>query len=282
MSILYSIKEAFAGFSKARVSTFITIFSNFFLIFILATFVILSSNVFRIVDVLNADYDMQAYLANTLSDADIAGLKNELQQIADVQEVRYISKEDAAKEFKKMFGDDIFDALGDNPLPASFVILIKKDSRTKLHVQRFADDLQQKNEIDEVVLHQEALDALVKFSRISRIVLYALFVIVFLGSLFLISNTIRLIIMARRPLIDTMQLIGATNAFIRRPFIIEGVLQGLLGGLGAALLVFMLMKIVALQWPGLILMPRHIYFLLILSGVFFGYVGSMIAVKRFL
>ncbi len=282
MSIFYSTKEAFAGFAKARVSTFITIFSNFFLISILAGFAILSSNVFRIVDVLNANYDMQAYLANTLGKTEIENLKQELEEIADVQEVRYISKEDAAKEFKKVFGDDIFDALGDNPLPASFVILIKENSRTKRSLQHFAHELQKRAEIDEVVLHQEALDTLVKFSRISRFVLYALFVIVFIGSLFLISNTIRLIIMARRPLIDTMQLVGATNAFIRRPFIIAGVLQGFLGGLGAAFLVFVLMKVVALQWPGLILISRYTYFLLILSGIFFGYVGSMIAVKRFL
>lgn len=282
MSILYSIKEAFAGFAKAKVSTFITIFSNFFLIFILAAFAILSSNVFRIVNALNAGYDMQAYLANTLSDAEIENLKQELEKIVDVKEARYISKEDAAKEFKKVFGDDIFDALGDNPLPASFVILIKEKSRAKLNLRQFARELQKKAEIDEVVLHRQSLDTLVRFSRISQFVLYGLFVSVFLGSLFLISNTIRLIILARRPLIETMQLVGATNAFIRRPFIIEGVLQGLLGGIGAALLVFMLMKIVVLQWPGLILISRYTYFLMILSGIFFGYVGSIIAVKRFL
>ena len=282
MSILYSIKEAFAGFSKARVSTFITIFSNFFLIFILATFAILSSNVFRIVDVLNANDDMQAYLANTLSNAEIKNLKKELEENADIQEARYISKEDAANEFKKVFGDDIFDALEENPLPASFVILMNEKSRATLNLQRFAHELQQRVEIDEVVLHQESLETLVRFSRTSRIMLYALFVMVFVGSLFLISNTIRLIIMARRPLIDTMQLVGATNAFIRRPFIIEGILQGVLGSLGATLLVFMLMKVIALQWPGLILISTFAYFLLILSGLFFGYVGSMIAVKRFL
>ncbi len=282
MTLLYSIKEAISGFSKARFSTFITIFTIFFLLFILAVFAVLSSNVSRIVNVLNANYDMQAYLANTLTDIDIKNLKVELAQTPGVKEVRFISKEQAAEEFKQVFGEDIFDALDENPLPASFVILMDKDSDVKLNPEKFAQELQKRAEIDEVVLHQDAFNALVKFSRVSRIVLYTIFLIVLTGSLFMISNTIRLIIFARRPIIDTMQLVGATDSFIRMPFIIEGVLQGFLGGGAAALLVYMLMQLVALQWPGLILLSDYFYAALLLSGVIFGFVGSLFAVKRFL
>ena len=282
MSILYSIKEALSGFSKARVSTFVTIFSSFFLIFILAIFAILSSNVYRIANILNANYDMQAYLSNTLSDSEIQLLKTELEQISDIKEVRYLSKEDAAEEFMQAFGNDIFDALEENPLPASFVILMYENSSRKRNIDEFALELQKRSEIDEAVLHQQSLDTLLKFSKISRIVLYVLFILVFTGSLFMISNTIRLIIIARRPLIDTMQLVGATNAFIKRPFIIQGVLQGFLGGAGAAFFVYVFMKIIDLQWPGLIVFSDFSYLFLLMSGVFFGLVGSIFAVKRFL
>ncbi len=282
MTLFYSIKEAISGFSKARLSTFITIFTIFFLLFILAVFAILSSNVYRIVNVLNANYDMQVYLSNTLTDAEIESLNREFRQMPGVKEVRFISKEAAASEFKQVFGEDIFDALEENPLPASLVILMNEDTKVKLNLEKIAKDLQKRPEIDEVVLHQDAFNALVKFSRISRIVLYTIFVIVLAGSLFMISNTIRLIILARRPIIDTMQLVGATDAFIRRPFIIEGVLQGFLGGGAAAFLVYLLMQLVALQWPGLILLPNYFYAMLLLAGVLFGLVGSLFAVKRFL
>ena len=282
MSILYSIKEAFAGFSKARVSTFITIFSSFFLIFLMAVFGILSSNVYRMANMLNASYDMQVFLANTLTSAEIQELQQNLRQNAEIKEIRYISKEEAAKEFKQAFGEDIFDALDENPLPASFVILLHENSPAKKSAEKFAQELQARPQIDEVVLHQQSLDSLLKFSRLSRIVLYALFALVFLGSFFLISNTIRLIIIARSPVIDTMKLVGATNAFIRRPFIIQGLLQGLLGGALASLLLFVCLQAAALQWPGMILVPRFYYIFLIGSGLAFGLIGSVFAVKRFL
>lgn len=282
MSFLYSIKEAFYGFSKARVSTFITIFASFFLISILAVFAVLSSNVYRIANILNANFDMQVYLANTLSDSEIQVLKHDLEKRDDIKEVRYISKEQAAEEFMQAFGNDIFDALEENPLPASFVLLLFENSSAKRDVDAFAAELQSQSEIDEVVLHQQSLNTLLKFSKISRLVLYILFVLVFLGSLFMISNTIRLIILARRPLIDTMKLVGATNAFIQRPFLIQGVLQGSIGGGAAAGFVYLFIKFVTLQWPGLILFPNYSYLILIFSGVFFGLVGSIFAVKRFL
>ena len=282
MSILYSIKEAISGFSKARISTVITIFSSFFLISILAIFAILSTNVYRIANILNANYDMQLYLSNILSDVEIQTLLNELKENPDIKDVNYISKQQAAAEFMKAFGEDVFDALEENPLPSSFVVSLYENSESKRDANVFAARLQERPEIDEVVLHQQSLDTLLKFSKISRIVLYALFVLVFTGSFFMISNTIRLIILARRPLIDTMQLVGATNSFIQRPFIIQGILQGFLGGAGAALLIYIAMKIIALQWPGLILISSNFYLLLMFAGIFFGFVGSLFAVKRFL
>ena len=282
MSILYSIKEAISGFSKARISTVITIFSSFFLISILAIFAILSTNVYRIANILNANYDMQLYLSNILSDVEIQTLLNELKENPDIKDVNYISKQQAAAEFMKAFGEDVFDALEENPLPSSFVVSLYENSESKRDANAFAAHLQERPEIDEVVLHQQSLDTLLKFSKISRIVLYALFVLVFTGSFFMISNTIRLIILARRPLIDTMQLVGATNSFIQRPFIIQGILQGFLGGAGAALLIYIAMKIIALQWPGLILISSNFYLLLMFAGIFFGFAGSLFAVKRFL
>lgn len=280
MSLLYSTKEAFSGFAKARISTFITISTVFFLLFLLGIVAILTLNMSRLVTVLNANNDVQAFLANTLSEADIDRLRNEITNMDGVMDVQYISKADAAAEFKKEFGDDIFDALDENPLPASFIIKISEDGETQ--VDDFAKQLEERPDIDEVLMQQSALNALVRFSSVSQIVMYLLLFLVFLGSLFMISNTIRLIIFARQQIIDTMKLVGATDSFIRRPFILQGVIQGVLGGLFSFFLLYIILQIVNFQWPGLIITPNWMYWAIISTGLVFGYLGSLFAIKRFL
>ncbi len=279
MSVVYSLKEAFSGFAKARISTVITVFSVFFLLFILGIVAILTANVSRLVTVLNANDDLQVFLANTLTDEEIEQFRNELTGLENIVQVDYISKENAAAQFKKEFGEDIFDALDENPLPASFLIQLKEDGGS---ADRFAKNLEGRSEVDEVVMQQGAINALVKFSSVSRIVLYVLLFLVFLGSLFMISNTIRLIILARQQIIDTMKLVGATDVFIRRPFIFQGIFQGVLGGFFAFLLLFVILKIIEFQWPGLLLTPNWMFGGIMGTGLLFGYTGSMFAIKRFL
>jgi cell division transport system permease protein len=274
--MVYSVKEAFSGFAKARISTVITVF---FLLFILGVVAILSVNVNRLVTVLNANHDLQVFLANTLSEEEIARFRAELVSTEGVFRVDYISKDDAADEFKQEFGEDIFDALEENPLPASFVIQLNDEGAS---TDRFAKILQDRPEVDEVVMQQNAINALVKFSSVSRIILYVLLFLVFLGSLFMISNTIRLIIFARQQIIDTMKLVGATDSFIRRPFIFQGVIQGVLGGFLSFLLIYLILKVVDLQWPGLIFTPGWMYWGILCTGLLFGYIGSLFAIRRFL
>lgn len=279
MSVVYSLKEAFSGFAKARISTIITVFSVFFLLFILGIVAILTVNVSRLVTVLNANHDLQVFLANTLTEEEIEEFRNELAGTDNVVKVDYISKDEAAAQFKEEFGSDIFDALDENPLPASFVIQLKEDGG---QADRFAKNLEGRSEVDEVVMQQGAINALIKFSSVSRIVLYVLLLLVFLGSLFMISNTIRLIIFARQQIIDTMKLVGATDIFIRRPFIFQGIIQGVLGGAFAFFLLFLILKLIEFQWPGLLITPTWLYWGIIGTGLLFGYVGSLFAIKRFL
>ncbi len=279
MNLTYSLKEAFSGFAKARFSTIITVFSVFFLLFILGVVAMLSLNVTRLVTVLNANHDLQVFLANTLTDEEIVAFHAEIELMEGVFKVDYISKEDAAAEFENEFGEDIFDALEENPLPASFIIQLNDDYG---QTDRFAKELQERPQVDDVVMQQNAINALVKFSSVSRIVLYILLLLVFFGSLFMISNTIRLIIFARQNIIDTMKLVGATDNFIRRPFIFQGLIQGALGGVFAFLFIYIIVKIVDLQWPGLIFTPDWMYWGILSTGLLFGYIGSLFAIRRFL
>ena len=102
------------------------------------------------------------------------------------------------------------------------------------------------------------------------------------GSIVLISNTIKLIIFSRRTIIEIMKLVGATRTFIRRPFVVEGVVQGLSGGILAALFYYLIFKVIKLEIPGLILIDQRIYSILILLGFLFGLLGSIFALRKFL
>jgi cell division transport system permease protein len=282
MNLFYSIREAFAGFAKARISTVITVFTVSFFLFLLAIVAILSLNMNRLVNLLNANRDMQVFLSNTISSVEKDDLRAAILGMDGVLAVDYISKDEAAAEFEREFGSDIFAALEENPLPASFIIKLDENSERKGNLNDFAKQLEKMPQIDEVVMTQGALQVLVKFSNISQVVMYVLFMLVFLGSLFMISNTIRLIIFARRKIIATMKLVGATDAFIRRPFLFEGVAQGFIGGSITVVAIYVLVKILVLQWPGLLVVPHELYLIVLLAGMFFGFIGSLFAIRRFL
>ncbi|RPI03386.1 MAG: ABC transporter permease [Calditrichaeota bacterium] len=282
MSLSYSVKEAVKGFSKARVSAAITIFTVFFLLLLLAVFFIFYVNANRLIEVLNAQYDIQVYLSNALTDSEIEILQARVRKMEPVESVEYISKKKAAAEFRKEFGEDIFALLDENPLPASFVISLKNAVKNRDEITRFINRLRAEEGIDEVVYQYGALNALVRFSRNLNIISIILFVLVFCGSFFMVSNTLRLIIIARKNIIDSMKLVGATHSFIRRPFIIGGMLQGLIGGLAADLVLWLGFKAASWQWPGIITLPQILFPLLLVTGVLFGILGSLFAVKRYL
>ncbi|MDZ7314530.1 MAG: ABC transporter permease [candidate division KSB1 bacterium] len=279
---IYSIKEAWEGFSRARISTVATIFAVFFLIFLLSCLLVLSMNVEHIVRTLSLRQDIQVYINNAASEKNIMDLRARIASKPIVESVQYVSKADAAREFRQVFGDDILSLLEDNPLPASFRIKIKRKYLQEPEIREFIKELQKERGVDEVVYQRSSIEALERFSRWSHRVILAAFFLVLAGSLFMVSNTIRLIIYGRRSIIETMKLVGATHGFIKRPFLIEGMLQGVIGGGIAAALLWAVWKIIEWRWPGFVFVPNEIIIGAPLTGLIFGLIGSWWAVKRYL
>ena len=281
-SYLYSIQEAFEGFKRARFSSIMSIFTIAFLLFIVGFFGLLSLNVNRLIQVLNAKIDIQLFISNTMDDQAVADLGAKILAYEVVENVEFISKDIAAKELEKEFGEDLFILLEDNPLPSSFIVKIKKDYRSLKYVKNLTNDLKSLPGIDEIVYPSFELGVLSKFSKIATIVNSIIFVIVFLGSFFVVSNTIRLIIHARQHIIKTMKLVGAKESFIRRPYIIEGVLQGLIGGIIAFSALYGLNSLIHYYYPGLLVVTFKQMSVIIVAGLVFGLTGSLFAIKKFL
>ncbi len=282
MNFSRSLKEAMDGLRRARLASFISVFTIAFLLILIAIFGILSININRLISSLHAQIDIQVFISNTLDDGEIADLTNRIKGIEGVARVEFVSKDVAAKEFQKEFGEALFTILEENPLPSAFNVSLKEKYLSAGGIAKVAQLIEKERGVDEVVYHSQTLSLLNKYAQIAKAINVILIVFVILGSLFVVSNTIRLIIIARKDIIETMKLVGATRAFIMRPLLIEGIIQGVLGGCVAFVFVYLVVKAASTQVPGLINISIDLLSLLIVTGSLLGFLGSAIAIKKFL
>jgi len=158
-----------------------------------------------------------------------------------IKSTTIITKNDAEKIFKSQFGEDIMSLVGYNPLPVSCVVSIVRDKIDQINIGPIINKIKSFDEVNEVNYQGKIIFQIEsyyqKFLKIMSIIL----IIVIFVTIFTISNTIRLTIYAREKLIESLQLIGATRAFVKAPFIIEGLLHGLLGTMLASSLLISLL-----------------------------------------
>ena len=225
---------------------------------------------------------MEVFIDNALDDKEISSLETELKKLPGIANVEFISKTAAAKIFQQEFGADVFDILEENPLPSSFKVFINSEYRGSEGARTVTEQIEQLDGVDEVVYRRGVLDLLEQYAKLAIEIDIALGLLVGLGSLLIVSNTIRLIILAKMHVLQAMKLVGATRWFIRSPFIIEGGIQGLLGGVVAAGFISLAVKVFSLEIPAFLIVNAHIYSLLIILGLILGVVGSLIATRRFI
>jgi cell division transport system permease protein len=130
MQFRYIVKEGFSGFKRAKLSMFAAVFTICVSLLLLSFFAILLLNANSIVNSLREKVEMEAFLNDQLTNDQITEVKGLVEMLVGVREVRYVSKEDAAKIFKEEFGEDIFKVLNFNPLPASLKIFLKDGFKT--------------------------------------------------------------------------------------------------------------------------------------------------------
>ncbi len=257
-----------------------------------ALFLLLLQNVER----LGADWDrgasLSVFLELNLDEARLQPLADELGGRADVQSTELITPDQALAEFRNLAGmDDALDLLDDNPLPA--VIVLQPESALDADALRaMGDELTALDEVDTVRLDLAWVERLQRISELLRRAVWLIAGLLGLTVVLVVGNTIRLAIQNRREEIVIAKLIGATDGFIRRPFLYEGLWYGALGGLTAAVLVAGVRLALAapaaelarLYQTGPILVGPGLqgFLLLGLAGIALGLAGSWLAVGRHL
>lgn len=180
---------------------------------------------------------VQAYIEKGTDDATINNIQKEIETINGVKKAKFFSKEDGLKEMRDQLGDrkSVLDGLEeDNPLPDSFIVEIKDLEKANGVVK----ELREVEGIKSVTYYKDTVDKLMRAVNVIRTSGLVIIGILILISVFIISNTIKITVAAREKEIGIMKYVGATNGFIRGPFIVEGVLLGIIGSVVAIIVVF--------------------------------------------
>lgn len=243
----------------------------------------------NIINTMEQKVEIITYIKDATPPEATDALQNEIVSWSEVKDVAYVSKDEALKRLKNDLKDnpEMLEAMEGNPLPASLEIRLKDPH----DVAKVADRLKGRAELEEIKYGQDYVPKLFAVSRVVRGVGITFIALLSFASLVLIANTIRIAIFSRRREIGIMRLVGASNSFIRWPFLLEGIFQGLIGAL-IAIGALYFMKATVLPWIGdsIQFLPLSLdtalfvqmVLALITGGIIIGAGGSSIALRRFL
>ncbi len=256
-------------------------------LFLLGILGLLVLNAKRISDYVKENIGFSIILKENVKEVDVIRLQKNLDASDYVKSTEYVTKEEAAEELQEELGEDFIEFLGYNPLLASIDVHLRADYANQSSIERIKNDLQRYDQIKEV-FYQKSLVQLVN-QNIRKI---GIIILIFSGFLFLIAialinNTIRLSIYSKRFIINTMQLVGATKGFIRRPFIYKGMLQGVLAsiismGLLTGSVYFMQKEFNEIITLKDIEILAVLYGAVLVVGVFISWISTFFAVNRYL
>ena len=281
-TLLYFIKETFRGFVQAKLMTFVSIVTIAITLFFLGCIIVGVMNARLWLSNTSKKANIVVYLEDDLYEDTVKcnELIKEVELFEEVDSLHLVGKDEAWKEFEKNYGSEMLDAVDENPLPARLDITLNEKIVYSNEIETIKRKLQRFNGIDGINYSYELLEVLKKLNRIFLWGAVLIVPFLLLALHFMISNTVKLTIYARKDLIINMQYVGATGFFIRTPFVLEGLLQGTIGGVfgitGLSVLKLFLYRF-SLYWGEWQFFPA-----IFLVGVLFGWIGSMSAVRRFL
>lgn len=288
---LYYLQEAITSLRRNLLASIIAITTVAISLVVLGSFIIMATYMNDQIRQVENIVELTVDLKDTASNDQILQLQSQVQAMPLVKEVNYISKEEALDRLKKQFKNqpDIVEQLQGNPLPASLEIRLKDPKKVTV----LAEDLENKYKevIDEIRFGKDYVGRLFAVTKVIRWIGMAFIIMLWITSMVVIANTIRLAIFARRKEIGIMKLVGATNWFIRWPFLVEGVIQGILGvvlalfilwGFNTFVLKNLLESVRWLKFDTSIMSVSQLTFILSMAGMAIGAFGSMVALRRFL
>ena len=285
-------KRAINDIKENRFLTAITVVTIALSILIASAFALFFVNAGDLLTQWQKGIRMMVYLKPNTSEAARLDTKFRLQSIAGVQNAIYISKEEAMDRLKGQMPHHsaLLENLKENPLPDAFEVTLQAAARDSDELQFLSERIQNLTAVEEVEYGQQWIQRFTNIINLFSIAGYGIGALFFMATVFIVANTIRLVLYSRRDEIEIMRLVGATDRFIKIPFYLEGMIQGGLGTLiGLAVLYVGYFSLSSHFQPSLAsglltlrFFPATICLLIVVSGTLVGWLGCWISLKQFL
>ena len=289
----YTLKQAFLQVFRNRNMALASVFAITAMLLILSIFFILVININTAAQAIKSDYDsIELFLEDEVSKKKANAIIDDIRNKDGVEDVYYKTKAEALEEFRERWGENAYllDSLTDNPLPNSIVILIADLEQA----ESIAETSAAYDGIEDVKFYKETVDKLLETTRFIQIAAIVIMVFLIIVSIVVVSNTIKLTVFNRANEINIMKYVGATNWFIRGPFLCEGIIIGIIASgisVGISALIYTkLVEAIGDQIFSLLSTPMvpaefliyNFAWIFLALGVSIGACGSIISMRKFL
>lgn len=289
-TIEYYIREVFISLRRNNWMSVASIGTVAVSLFIFGMFLMMVMNMNKLAENMESQVQINVYLLDKVDREQARDIEKDLKEIEGVESVGFVTKDEAMERFKDRLGDQktLLDALDEtNPLPDSFEVTVTNPDLVKTA----AEKMEKLEGVECAKYGQDVMEHLFEITRLLRIFGFTLMLVLAFATLFIISNTIRLTVFARRKEIAIMKYVGATDWFIRWPFVMEGMVLGLFGSIIAAMVLRTAYTAMAEKvYDTLAFFPlipeqpflTYITIVVVISGMVVGAIGSAVSIKKFL
>jgi cell division transport system permease protein len=276
-----SVREALTASRRAPLLSALGIVTIAFSLFAFGLFGLVAINIRRALEQVEERVEVRAFVSDSTDIESVAAAMKDIGEFPEVTRVDYLSKEQALERARKEMGEfaDVFEA---GVLPASIEVHLRPGMRSPTTVKSIADRIRTYQFVDDVRYGEEWVDKLYRLRNIATVAGIALGVAFAAVAVIIIGATIRMTVLARAKEISIMRLVGATDMFIRLPFLIDGLVKGVLGGLLALLFVWVANRVVNEYFIQTIWFDREMVFVGVVAGALMGVLGSLVSVGRHL
>jgi cell division transport system permease protein len=276
-----SAREALTASRRAPLLSALGVLTIAFSLFAFGLFGLVAINIRKALEQVSERVEVRAFLSDSADIEQVAAAMKDIGEFPEVLRVDYVSQENALERARKEMGEfaDVFEA---GVLPASIEVHLRPGMRSPTIVKSVADKIRTYQFVDDVRYGEEWVAKLYRLRNIATVAGIALGVAFAAVAVIIIGATIRMMVLARAKEISIMRLVGATDMFIRLPFLIDGLVKGVLGGLLALLLVWIANRVVNEYFIETIFFSRELIFLGIVGGAAMGVMGSLVSVGRHL
>ena len=288
-ALQYAFGEAAASLWRGRQSALLSTGTIALALFVLGGFLIVTANLERLAAEWSRAAEMSVYLDDQITDQERSAIESALTPSEIVAAHEYVSKETALGRFKQTFSDlaGSIGTLGENPLPASYEVRLRTGPATEAGVEALGAKLRETPGVADVRYDRQWLTRLVSAIAIIRGVGLVMGAVLTIAAALTVASVVRLALHARRDEIKIMQLVGAPSAYIRGPFVMEGVIQGGVGALAAVVALaatffslrgsYLIPLATAVNVSSIRFLPFELALLLVLGGMGVGCIGGLVA-----